>query len=83
MEIECRGKHMTRLEIVYMTVTIVIRYLLRKDFADVIPEDLGHYLDEGDHNRACTTAWMRPAKPGPRKAAYPKPSMRCWPSMDP
>ena len=51
MEIEAHARSMTRIEILYMTVVIMIRYLLRKDYGHIIPEELGHYLQDGDHNR--------------------------------
>ena len=51
MEIEAHAKAMSRLEILYTTVLIVLRYLLRKDFKQVIPESLAHYLDEDDRNQ--------------------------------
>lgn len=51
MEIEAHAKVMTRLEILYTTVFIMIRYLLRTKFSHIIPEGLSHYLDEDDHNK--------------------------------
>ena len=51
MEIEAHAKVMTRLEILYTTVFIMIRYLLRTKFGHIIPESLSHYLDEDDHNK--------------------------------
>lgn len=51
MEIEAHAKAMTRIEILYMTNVTMIRYLLKKDFAGVIPQELSHYLEEGDHNK--------------------------------
>jgi len=51
MEIEAHAKAMTRIEILYMTNMIMIRYLLKKNFSNIIPEELFHYLEEGDHNR--------------------------------
>lgn len=51
MEIEAHAKAMTRIEILYMTNVIMIRYLLKKDFAAMIPEELGHYMADGDHNQ--------------------------------
>lgn len=51
MEIEAHAKAMTRLEIIYMTNVIMIRYLLNKDFKDIIPDKLSHYLEDGDHNQ--------------------------------
>ncbi len=51
MEIEAHAKAMTRIEILYMTNVTMIRYLLKKDFASVIPQELSHYLEEGDHNK--------------------------------
>lgn len=51
MEVEAHAKAMTRIEILYMTIVLMVRYLLKKGFASIIPEKLGHYLEEGDHNR--------------------------------
>ena len=51
MEIEAHAKAMTRIEILYTTNLIVIRYLLKKGFKDIIPESLLHYLSEDDHNK--------------------------------
>ena len=51
MEIESHAKSMTRIEILYMTNVLVIRYLLKKGFSSIIPKELSHYLDEGDHNK--------------------------------
>ena len=51
MEIEAHAKAMTRLEILYMTIVIMLRYLLKKDFKDIIPSELSHFLEEGDHNQ--------------------------------
>lgn len=51
MEIEAHAKVMSRLEILYTTVAIMLRYLVRKEFVHIIPESLSHYLDEDDHNK--------------------------------
>ena len=51
MEIEAHAKAMTRLEILYMTIVVMLRYLLKKGFDSIIPEQLAHYTEEGDHNR--------------------------------
>lgn len=51
MEIEAHAKAMTRIEIIYMTNVVIIRYLLKKDFQNIIPDSLSHYLEESDHNR--------------------------------
>ena len=51
MEIEAHARVMTRLEILYTTVFIMIRYLLRTKFSHIIPGSLSHYLDEDDHNK--------------------------------
>ncbi len=29
----------------------MIRYLLKKDYRDIIPDVLSHYLEDGDHNK--------------------------------
>ena len=51
MEIEAHAKAMTRIEILYTANVIVIRYLLKKKFNEIIPEALNHYLEKEDHNR--------------------------------
>lgn len=51
MEIEAHAKAMTRIEILYTTNLIVIRFLLKKGFKEIIPEGLLHYLSEDDHNK--------------------------------
>ncbi len=51
MEIEAHAKAMTRVEILYTSNLILIRYLLRKKLKDIIPGELDHYLEDGDHNR--------------------------------
>ena len=50
MEIEMRAKTMTRLEIIYTTIVIMIRYLISKDYVELLPQELYHYLKEGDKN---------------------------------
>ncbi len=49
--LQAHAKAMTRIEILYMTNVIMPRYLLKKDFASVIPQELSHYLEEGNHNK--------------------------------
>lgn len=51
MEIEAHAKAMTRIEILYTSIVIVLRYLHKKKFSDIIPDELAHYNEEGDHNR--------------------------------
>ncbi|MBQ8665497.1 MAG: transposase, partial [Lachnospiraceae bacterium] len=51
MEIEAHAKAMTRIEILYTSIIIVLRYLHKKKFSDIIPDELAHYNEEGDHNR--------------------------------
>jgi hypothetical protein len=51
MEIEAHAKVMTRLEILYTTVFIMVRYLLRNKFNSILPESLSHYLEEDDRNK--------------------------------
>lgn len=51
MEIEAHAKAMTRIEILYMTNVIMIRYLLKKEYGDLIPQQLSHYLEDDDHNK--------------------------------
>ena len=51
MEIEAHAKVMTRLEILYTTVFIMVRYLLRNKFGSILPESLSHYLEEDDRNK--------------------------------
>lgn len=51
MEVEAHAKAMTRMEILYTTNVILIRYLLKKGYEDQIPKELSHYLEEGDHNK--------------------------------
>lgn len=52
MEIEMRAKAMTRLEIIYTATAIMIRRLVSRDYAELIPERLYHYMKEGDKNAA-------------------------------
>ena len=59
MEIEAHAKVMTRLEILYTTVFIMMRYLLRTKFNHIVPKELSHYLDEDDHNKVLY--YRRPA----------------------
>ena len=51
MEIEAHAKAMTRIEILYMTNVIMIRYLLKKEYGDMIPKELSHYLKDDDRNQ--------------------------------
>lgn len=51
MEIEAHAKAMTRIEILYTANVIMVRYLLKKDYNDIIPDALSHYLEDGDHNK--------------------------------
>lgn len=51
MEIEAHAKAMTRIEILYTSIAILIRYLLKRDNKELIPAALGHYLEDGDHNK--------------------------------
>ena len=51
MEIEAHAKAMTRIEILYMTNVVMLRYLLKHHFDGIIPGQLSHYLEDGDHNR--------------------------------
>ena len=51
MMVEAHAKVMTRLEILYMTIIIAIRYLLRNDLEYLIPDALAHYLEKDDHNK--------------------------------
>jgi len=50
MEIEAHAKVMTRLEILYTSVVIVLRYFLKMDQDYLIPEALMHYFKKEDHN---------------------------------
>ena len=51
MEIEAHAKAIGRIEILYTTIVIVLRWLLKKGFGSIIPEKLSHYKDEGDKNK--------------------------------
>ena len=51
MMVEAHAKVMTRLEILYMTIVVALRYLLRNDMEELIPAPLAHYLQEDDHNK--------------------------------
>lgn len=51
MEIEAHARVMTRVEIVYTTNAIVLKYLCKHGFEGLIPETFGHYLNDGDRNR--------------------------------
>lgn len=51
MMVEAHAKVMTRLEILYMTIVVALRYLLRNDLEYLIPDGLAHYLQKDDHNK--------------------------------
>lgn len=51
MQVEAHAKVMTRLEILYTTNVIVLKYLLKQDLDDFIPRQLLHYFDKDDHNK--------------------------------
>ena len=51
MEIEAHAKTMTRIEILYMTNVIMIRYLLKKGYKELIPQALSHYMETDDRNK--------------------------------
>lgn len=51
MEIEAHAKAMTRIEILYTANVILLRYLLKKGYEEMIPAELSHYLEEDDHNK--------------------------------
>ena len=51
MMVEAHAKVMTRLEILYMTIVVVLRYLLKNDLDYLIPDALAHYLQKDDHNK--------------------------------
>ena len=51
MEIEAHAKAMSRIEILYTTNIIVLRYLIKKGFKSIIPESFEHYYKKGDRNR--------------------------------
>lgn len=51
MEIEAHAKAMSRIEILYTTIVIVLRWLLKKGFGSIIPEKLSHYKEDGDKNK--------------------------------
>ena len=51
MEIEAHAKAMTRIEILYMTNVVMIRYLLKKEYRNLLPQELLHYLESDDHNK--------------------------------
>ena len=50
MEIEAHAKVMTRLEILYTTNIILLRYLLKQELDYLIPGPLAHYFEPGDRN---------------------------------
>ena len=51
MMVEAHAKVMTRLEILYMTIVVALRYLLKNDLDYLIPDALAHYLQKDDHNK--------------------------------
>ena len=51
MMVEAHAKVMTRLEMLYMTIVVALRYLLRNDLEYLIPDALAHYLQKDDHNK--------------------------------
>jgi hypothetical protein len=51
MMVEAHAKVMTRLEILYMTIVVALRYLIKSDLDYLIPEALSHYLQKEDHNK--------------------------------
>ncbi len=51
MEIEAHAKAMGRLEILYTSNILLIRYLIKNGFGELIPEKLYHYCKDGDRNR--------------------------------
>ena len=51
MEIEAHGKAMGRVEILYTAILIMLRWLLKKGFSNILPDTLAHYMEEGDKNR--------------------------------
>ena len=51
MEIEAHAKAMSRIEILYTTIVIVLRWLLKKGFGSIIPDKLSHYKEDGDKNK--------------------------------
>ncbi len=51
MEIEAHAKVMTRIEILYTANVILLRYLLKKGYEEMIPKELSHYLEKDDHNK--------------------------------
>lgn len=51
MEIEAHGKAMGRIEILYTTIIIMLRWLLKKGFGSIIPADMSHYMEKDDKNK--------------------------------
>lgn len=51
MMVEAHAKVMPRLEILYMTIVVALRYLLKNDLEYLIPDNLAHYLEKDDHNK--------------------------------
>ena len=50
MMIATRSKSMSRLEIVYTVVSNAVRFLVKNGAEGEIPEEMKHYLEDGDHN---------------------------------
>ena len=44
MEIEAHGKAMSRVEIIYTTIVIMLRWLLKKGFGNILTDVFTHYL---------------------------------------
>ena len=51
MEIEAHGKAMGRIEILYTTIVIVLRWLLKKGFGNILTNAFAHYTEDGDKNK--------------------------------
>ena len=51
MEVEARAKAMSRIEILYTAIIIILRYLIKKGFKSIISESFEHYYEKGDRNR--------------------------------
>lgn len=51
MMVEAHAKVMTRLEILYTTIAIALRYLLGHEFGRLIPAPLSHYFEKDDRNK--------------------------------
>ena len=51
MEIEAHGKAMGRVEILYTAILIMLRWLLKKGFANILSDAWEHYMEDGDKNK--------------------------------